>query len=428
MNNNKYDYILVGGGPTSLTVATILINENPNSKIIILDNNKSLGGQNRTIRGPNGEFEEHSPRFQSGAYLNFKTILKDMGLNFNDLFTQYTLPVQRLFPALPHLSIPTLVRLTITFILFLIDDKYGNDIPLIEIAGGNKKDISFLNQITRLVDGGTVHNTRLNQLFQIINQNTLYGMYQPNETTDTGLFKQWEEYLYNKGVEIKLNIKVVDIEELKGMGNKIILAIPPIALSKLIPSYNLIAEKTAYSKYIPITFHWKNKYNIPIGNDYTTEDDLGLISIPTSNYTKDPISPYKTVISSVISNISNYQNKEQAYEQLKLSIPYLNSIPPPDDIIIYNDDSVAFFNSIYSRPIPFQTPIENVYTVGTHNLKSKYDFTSVESSCTNAFAFVNYLGIKKKIKYGWTLRDIIVCLFSIFIIYLIFKECYRKLI
>ena len=399
----KYDYTIVGTGPTGLTIATLLINAYPTSKILILDKHSYLGGDNGVNRGPNNEFTEHSPRFQSGAYVNFKTILNDMGMEFNDLFTEYSFPIRRLFPAVYNLSIPTITRLTIGFISFLLNNDYGNDVPVVDIADGNKGDISFLNQITRLVDGGTVYNSRLNQLFQIINQNMLYGMYQPTETTDTGLFKQWGDFLVDNGVEIELNIDVTDLNALKKKSKKVILAIPPTALSKLIPSYEEIAKDTAYSKYKPITFHWKKKYNIPTPSDY---NDLGIISIPISNYTYDPVSPYKTVISSVISNVDDYEGIEQAYSQLKQSIPYLNSIPPPDEILSNDDNDVTYFNSIFSTPIKFKTPVKNVYTVGTHNLKSQYDFTSIESAVTNAVAFGDFIGIRKDLKYGWTLREV----------------------
>lgn len=417
----EYDYIICGSGPSSLTLATLLSRKYEN--ILILEKSNHIGGQNGVERGPNNEFEEHSPRVQSSAYVNFKSILKDMGMEFENLFTYYALPSMNMIPFLTNLSIPTLFRFTIAFILFLFNENYGIDIPLEDIANGNASDVMFLERTCRIIDGGRVNNTRLNQILQVANQNMLYSFYQPKETTDTGLFKKWSKYLTSKGVEIKLNESVDTISN-ETVNNSyryknLILAIPPSALAKLIPSYKEYANKTKYSKYIAATLHWKDKLDIPNPDDYSKSGDLGLIAVVTSNYTSDPISPYKTVVSCAISNTENYHNNpDTIYKQLKNLIPNLKK---PDKILVHHDDDGTYFDAVDTRPIPFQTPIKNVYTLGTQNGKSDYKFTSLESAVINAIYLGKYFGIKKKIEYPWNIRQIIFIILFVIIIYSLIK-------
>lgn len=415
--SEHYDFLIVGAGPAGLTLATLLSDK---YKILILEKNNYLGGNNGVIRGENNAFMEHSCRISSSAYLNFKSILNKMNLNFYDLFTYYRLPAFDTVPFIYHLSPTTLIKFTIAFIIFLFNPKYGNDIPLVDISNGSDKEINFLWKLCSMIDGGTVYNSRLNQILQVSNQNMLYRFYQPKETTDTGLFKLWSDYLTNKGVEIRLNEEINDINSIQYSYDKLILAMPPNALAKLIPDYLQFAQETKYSTYIPITFHWLNKHDITDPNDYSMDDKWGLISVITSNYTQDPISPYKTVISSVIS----YQNtigldgktanestqeeiKEYAYNQLKLTIKGLDNIPIPDLTLINNNYDGAYFNAINTEPISFETPYSDVYCLGTYNGKSYYNFTSLESACINAIALANNFGIEHNIKQAYTLRQII---------------------
>ena len=83
---NKYDYVIVGAGPTGLTLAYYL--GKLNKKCLLIDKNESIGGCHRVIR-VNGLMTEHSPRIYSDSYVNFIELLKKMDVNFYDLFTKY---------------------------------------------------------------------------------------------------------------------------------------------------------------------------------------------------------------------------------------------------------------------------------------------------------------------------------------------------
>jgi len=79
------------------------------------------------------------------------------------------------------------------------------------------------------------------------------------------------------------------------------------------------------------------------------------------------------------------------YETLKGEYP---TLPPPDKITINQTDDTAYVQNAHTTQqyIPTQSPtIRNLYTLGTHNGNAEYDFTSLESTVTNAQALVRQL-------------------------------------
>ena len=84
--NKVYNYIIVGTGPTGLSLAWYLANEK--KTVLLIDKETSIGGCHRVQR-VNGLLTEHGPRVYSDVYLNFIALLNEMNINFNDLFTEY---------------------------------------------------------------------------------------------------------------------------------------------------------------------------------------------------------------------------------------------------------------------------------------------------------------------------------------------------
>jgi phytoene dehydrogenase-like protein len=88
--NNIYDYILIGAGPTNLTIATFC--SIYKKKCLILEKENEIGGCHRVIR-ENGFLTEHGPRVYSSSFINFISILKLLDINFDDLFIKYNYTV-----------------------------------------------------------------------------------------------------------------------------------------------------------------------------------------------------------------------------------------------------------------------------------------------------------------------------------------------
>ena len=82
----SYDYAIVGGGPTVMTIAWILSNQK--KKVILIEKDEVLGGCHKVLR-VNRYFTEHGPRVYSNSFLMFIQILSDMNIAFTDLFIPY---------------------------------------------------------------------------------------------------------------------------------------------------------------------------------------------------------------------------------------------------------------------------------------------------------------------------------------------------
>ncbi len=69
--NITYDYIIIGGGPTGMTLAHLL--SKYNKKVAIIEKEKELGGCHSVKRVDN-LFSEHGPRIYFDNYLMFQRI------------------------------------------------------------------------------------------------------------------------------------------------------------------------------------------------------------------------------------------------------------------------------------------------------------------------------------------------------------------
>ena len=70
--NKIYNYVIVGSGPSGLSLAWYLSKEN--KSVLLIDRETSIGGCHRVQR-VNGLLTEHGPRVYSDVYLNFINLL-----------------------------------------------------------------------------------------------------------------------------------------------------------------------------------------------------------------------------------------------------------------------------------------------------------------------------------------------------------------
>ena len=99
----SYDYAIVGGGPTGMTLAWILSEQK--KKVILIEKDEVLGGCHKVVR-VNGYFTEHGPRVYSDSYVMFKEILSDMGFAFEDLFKPYKFKISNIDNKNRHYYLP----------------------------------------------------------------------------------------------------------------------------------------------------------------------------------------------------------------------------------------------------------------------------------------------------------------------------------
>jgi len=445
--DKNYNYVIVGTGPTGLALAWFLAKEN--KTVLLIDKETSIGGCHRVQR-VNGLFTEHGPRVYSDVYLNFINMLEEMNLNFNDLFTPYNFDISNI--GNKKLKFFEKIAIVKAFIKLVFNPIYGQDISMKTFMDNNSfsaESIDYLERVCRLTDGAQTDRYTLFQFLQLINNQSLYELYQPTLPNDDGLFFHIKNKLTETNkVTFLLNHEVVDLydydeniteinvidrsnsEEYIIYGDKFILALPPKQLNKLILNSEVKdafgnsdviskwSENNSYFEYIPITLHWKNKIKLPKIWGFPASD-WGLAFIVLSNYmtfdrpielensnlvisTAITFTDRKSTFTKKTANESNINEVcLEVLRQLRLSYP---DLPYPDSILmspqVYKDVSGKWVNSdtaFVSTPdknqyIPFKSLIyNNLYNCGAHNGKSNYHFTSMETAIANAIYLFNKL-------------------------------------
>jgi len=463
----EYDYIIIGGGPTGMTLAWLL--EDETRKILLLEKENELGGCHRVQR-VNEYFSEHGPRVYSDSYLMFIEILKDMKINFNEYFTEYKASLSKIDKkTLSSFNLEEKKSFALAFVKLVIDNNFGKDISIKQFCiNNNFSDSSkdYVEKFCRLTDGASHENYTLFQFLQLANQQYFYKLYQPILPNDKGLIKLWEDKLIESGnITIMKNTSVIKlikdktnidsvvilkdsiIQNIKG--KKIILAVPPKPLYNIINqspgvenafSYIEDLEKwknhNSYFDYIPLTFHYEDKIDLPkILGFPKTEWGIGFIIL--SNYMDFSDEPSKTVISITITftdkpnkygKTVNQCSKDEIIEYVKEVLPYF---PEPDLVIISpnvvrENDKWINLDTAYVVTTENQflesksKQFSNLFAVGIFNGNSLYNFTSIESAVQNAIYFstneIVHLKYELPIK---KVTDILDIIYSVFVIILI---------
>ena len=449
--NINYDYIIIGGGPTGLTLAWYLGKKN--KKVLIVEKESTLGGCHRVQR-VDGLFTEHGPRVYSDSYINFIDLLDDMKLKFSDLFTEYNFDLSNIGNKTTYdLSKYELTCFILAFLKLSFVENYGKDKSIKAFMDENSfsdKSKEYIDRVCRLTDGATSDKYTLFQFLQLANQQVLYKLYQPKLPNDRGLIKLWEEKLLsNKNIDILLNHDVIKLNKSNNIivsveikdnislnnyklnGKNFILTIPPKPMINLLKKSNgcenafgdiKLFEKwglqNSYFDYIPITLHWNSKIKLPKIQGFPSSD-WGLAFIVLSNYMefKDNIElkNSKTVISTCITfpeRISKKINKtahqctmQEIYDEVlvQLRIVYPN-LPMPDRMIVspqvyrnentkkWVNNDTAYVSTNENTIIPNESSLfKNLYNCGAHNGHSNYYFTSIETAVSNAQFLSNKL-------------------------------------
>jgi hypothetical protein len=479
-----YDCIVVGAGPTGLALAQVL---SKTSRVLLIEKRDYLGGCHGVTRVHDGMMTEHGPRIYIDNFLMFKELLNDMGVRFDDLFVKYNFStVSMMLEAIRVLSLREIATLGWSFMT--LNDSY-KETTLLEYLSSHdfsKASIDILDRIGRLTDGGSADTYTLFSFLQILNQNFLYGIYQPRVPNDVGLFRIWEQALLERGVVIMKDATIeefmVDAANAKVLGisvkdartnarpvvcgcNNIILACPPQEVQRILsgheelgaafgPDFHQFQEETQYLPYISVIFHWRSKLQVPKIWGYP-RTAWGVGNIVLSDYMDFNDARSNTVISTVITmpdapsdalNVSANELSDkravmkEVFRQLQQVYP---DLPQPDYQFLtqsaYDADQRRWvpFNHAFMTTTHGHVPnrsalFENLYNCGVQNGNSSYSFTSIESSVANAVHLATELQpeLKEtsvaKVREATTVRSSVAMIAAISIVSLVALNHFKK--
>ena len=474
----NYDYIIIGAGPSGLTLAYYL--SNLGKKCLLVDKNKSIGGCHRVIRSKNNLFSEHAPRVYSDAYVNFIKLLKDMNVNFKDLFVPFYFDIQNIIHE--SINIFTLYEIflfTIEFIRLFIDENYSRHKTVFEFMKYNNftdKTISYVNKICRMTDRVDSKKYTLYNFLQLISVSILYKLYQPKLPHDVNLFKIWLDKLKNVDILLDTEVKKINYENNKiiniEINNKIytandfILAIPPLDINKLLKNsliqdsffknpeiFDKWSKFNSYDTTLSIVFHYNYDLKLQKKN-IIPNTEWGIFQIVLSDYmdfqNKNSITVITTMIS-ILDKKSSKTNKtaNETTNKNDLIIEVLRQInlPLPTKIIIDDDikninnkwvgDGTAFIQTTdINTHIPFESiRFNNLYNVGTQNGNNTFPTTSMETAITSSLYLLHKLepSTKSTIKIYETvnlvhiIKFILVFLFMYYLLFHVIKIDKKKL-
>ena len=432
-----YDYIIIGGGPCGLTIANTLSKK---FKILIIDKNNSLGGCHR-VKRIKGLFSEHSPRVYSNSYLNFIKILKDMNINFYDLFTKYKFGSITAFKKLnKYMTIKEYIIFIIEFLKF-----NDNNLTVNEFMVKNKFNEGtkyIINSLCYSLDGVDSTKFLLYSLFHIINNTSFYNLYIPKYPNDMVLFKLWYDYLVNNNVDILLNSKVTNIidnnniiinNNQKISGKNFIFACPPVALCDILISSNYPylfgniykwSQDTKYIKYIPMTFHYNNKLKLKSVWGIGNQTEWGIIFIIMSDYMNFNDDRSKTVISITLSKppINKDNIIEGTFKQLQKILP---DLPYPDNVVLENSEDISFASTKLGYMNYKSKIFNNFYTCGHHIGQSDLSHNILESAVINGLNLCKNITDIPIIIYNpiklLNILKLIIIIFILYFVYLLYR-------
>ena len=475
-NNMKYyDLIILGAGPSGLALAHVSTSIYRN--ILIIDREQEIGGIHRVIRDYHGVYTEYGPRIYMTAFYNFLDIIKDIGIDYREIFAKFRYNFVSNLMFRNNLRFYEKYMLLCAYFKYLFNDNYGKTTKLHDYLIFYKfstASINIIDDICVYIDDGNIKTYSLNKFIKLYDVLFNSKILVASKPLDYFLFNIWKKYLENRGVEFLLSntikdINIIDnsvscVELLNGENYgcvNLVLAVPPKALINIIKKNELIknafgdyndvekwVNNTKYKNVICITYHFKDYVEIIEHNGLTLNTEWGIIVLNLSEHCEKVEGNEYPVLSAMItlSNIiSSYNNKTanecneneliiEVYRQLQIF--YINNVDADYYAIInpnnYYDEfsktwkckDNAYYNMFEENYIKFQSEnIENLYNLGTHNGRSYIPFNCIESAVSNGIALGRelYPDVMKKhyVKRGIYGKDIMI-LFIILLYFTIF--------
>jgi hypothetical protein len=243
-----YDLIILGAGPSGLALAHVSSSIYRN--ILVIDKEQEIGGIHRGKRDYYGTYSECGPRIYMTAFYNFLALVREIGIDYKEIFAKYKYNFITTLLFRNRLSIYEKYILLCAYCKYLLNDNYGKKTILYDYLLFYKFSTSSIDIIDNLcvyIDEGNSKTYSLNKfikLYDILFNSKILVSSKPQ---DYFLFNVWKKYLENRGVTFILsdsikNINLIDnsvscVELYSGENYgciNLVLAVPPTALVNLL--------------------------------------------------------------------------------------------------------------------------------------------------------------------------------------------------
>lgn len=435
------DYLIVGAGPSGLTLAYYL--GRAGKKCTLLDREAAVGGCHRVAR-KDGFFTEHSPRVYISNYMNTLNMLRDMGaVDPRAFFKPYGF--QKATMAMRFLAVLTpqeiLSYLGEALRLALLGQRAG-DVSVKEFAernGFTARSVDFLDRFCRLCDGVGADRYPIGTFFRLASQLLLAEVWVPARPNDGdgGIVSHMEAAVLGTG-----NVTIVkgaraqrilfesgcvtgvasyeDDGEHRHRANRVILAVPPSSLKALLDSspkrvstcFGDVSSwwrAVSYNQDISATFHWEEKVSVPPAWGFPASE-WGLVSMNLTDYMDMESEPSQTIFSTCITRPEEVAERLgkaanevddpdvlllEMFRQLQELHP---GLPDPNQMLLsptasknkggWVEADSAFFRAAGTKHLDSKGSLENLFQVGAQNGNSLWAGTTMETAVTNALAFI----------------------------------------
>jgi hypothetical protein len=423
-----YDYAIYGGGPSGLILSYIISLNGYN--VILIEKESKLGGCWKTEWLENKYFSEHSPRVLFPNNNGMIKILDHFGMDMEKELSPNSPSGTGITNVVTHV-LSQLSFLDMFKLLNLLVFKNSGNMTVKEWY--NKHNISHsgknILKILSIVLANSPDKLLMSEIFNDASMTGIFNKY-PRMSQFVNHSK-WVDVFESKLVEMGVVIKKgKELNQLIEKNNVIssgilkdgeiinsknhILTFPPVAF------YNFMKNQS-FSNWMPINelkkwmldsyyasigfqLHFNEEMQFPGEWCWSCDNDYNLIVVDVSKYTneisKDP--SIKSVWSCTVVSTDNYiKNRNKTVNELDIEtiisdcVDILNVKPykittTPGIHKEYNKymSTDTAFSLGKSGVIPFKGKIENLYTVGPHNISG---ITNMGKASKSALLFCKYL-------------------------------------
>lgn len=255
-----------------MTLAFLLSAIENKNQITLVEKLPYIGGCH-SVNTEFTAFSEHGPRIYSDRFVYFKNLLTQLGTSWNELFTESKFQISKIGTFNKYTFGEIISFINAWFLMPIRNQKSTSMMEFCCRYGFTEPSKNYIDRLCRLTDGTDYSKYSVYKFLALVNQQSLYKLYQPKYPNNIGLFSIFTKALLKRNVLIKTGTTVDRIQSQHIIicnnqtidADHIIFAIPPQQMIPILEKSNLsgifpINQKyiadNSYNKYPNVCFTW----------------------------------------------------------------------------------------------------------------------------------------------------------------------------